>query len=463
MANTKFKTLNIGGKKTPDKEEIDRDAILEKVYSEFSSNQKNFQKFPLEAFPLPFQQIFKTASENNLPVPYVATTCLIVAAGLIGNSYKINLTNLWIEPAILWGIIVGPSSKLKTPAMKFGTSVVYDIEKEKQEEYDENLEYWRGEMAMKKKGEPDPPKPFRESVYLDSATVEAVRRRMLSYPKGLVLIKDELMGWVGSFNQYSKGGEEQFWLSAFNNTNGSVQRNDDEKSFFVSNLCISAIGGIQNAVLKKLASGNRDDNGFLYRFLFAFPEDNKTPKISLKNKPSIEFITVYKKILRKLHDIKYSNTEDAKQISFTVEAETIFENFCNEYLHTKIVNANDESLDSMYSKFRGILARIALVLELLNWASNDYATTDGVDEPKFVTVDALDNAIMLIKYYIMTSEKVHSILRYEQLPDKVLRVFELRMEGCSYREISRKINIATGTISGYTKKYETLFNLIPKK
>jgi hypothetical protein len=46
-------------------------------------------------------------------------------------------------------------------------------------------------------------------------------------PRGVVLVRDELAGWVLAMNQYREGGkgaDQQFWLSAWSGANVTVDR-----------------------------------------------------------------------------------------------------------------------------------------------------------------------------------------------------------------------------------------------
>jgi hypothetical protein len=94
-----------------------------------------------------------------------------------------------------------------------------------------------------------------------------------SNPRGLLLERDELVGWVKAMDQYRSGGkgaDRQFWLSTWSNRPVSVDRKSQEGPVRVLKPFVSVIGSIQPTVLSELTE-NRED-GMLERFLVVYPE-----------------------------------------------------------------------------------------------------------------------------------------------------------------------------------------------
>lgn len=75
---------------------------------------------------------------------------------------------------------------------------------------------------------PDPPCAARYIV--SDTTVEAVSPLLLMNPRGVRSARDELAGWIGSFDRYAggKGGADAaHWLSMFLRCTGYLGRTDD--------------------------------------------------------------------------------------------------------------------------------------------------------------------------------------------------------------------------------------------
>ena len=79
-------------------------------------------------------------------------------------------------------------------------------------------------------------------------------------------------------DQYrSKGGDDnENWLSIYSNESIKISRATKETAFIPS-ASVSILGGIQPSVLKTLAKGANDDNGFTYRFCFIYPRQSSVP------------------------------------------------------------------------------------------------------------------------------------------------------------------------------------------
>lgn len=72
---------------------------------------------------------------------------------------------------------------------------------------------------------PEPPQAVRYVV--SDTTVEALAPLLQENPRGLLLARDELAGWIGSFDRYSggKGGADAaHWLSMHNGESILVDR-----------------------------------------------------------------------------------------------------------------------------------------------------------------------------------------------------------------------------------------------
>ena len=116
------------------------------------------------------------------------------------------------------------------------------------------------QKATRKKDDPQPLKPVCKRMVISDTTTEALCLRLKENPQGLLLYRDELAGWIGSFNQYKKSGsDEAHFLSIWSGKAVRVDRKTDEQFLYVENPNLSIVGGIQPGILLRKLRGEHLD------------------------------------------------------------------------------------------------------------------------------------------------------------------------------------------------------------
>jgi hypothetical protein len=180
--------------------------------SQLSQSQPD--EFPVEVLPervLMF--VCETANALNVDPALVAGPCLAALAGCVGNRRRIMLKpGAWSEPCILWIATVMRSGGRKTPSnaivldhLQEREAEEIEAEKERRAEYEEALKERRDDP-------PEKPEPARRLLVSD-ITTEGLMLVHAGAPRGLLLHRDELGGWLRSYNQYKngKGADAQTW------------------------------------------------------------------------------------------------------------------------------------------------------------------------------------------------------------------------------------------------------------
>src|SRR5207248_2876271 len=115
-----------------------------------------------------------------------------------------------------------------TPGFLKAVAYVYTLQKRLRKEYlaksnayDEELAKWKAaEKQAKKDGSeigPRPEEPVFQRVVVSDTTIEKLADTLEENPRGLLLARDELSGWLGSFKRYKskEGGTDlPLWLEA---------------------------------------------------------------------------------------------------------------------------------------------------------------------------------------------------------------------------------------------------------
>jgi hypothetical protein len=69
----------------------------------------------------------------------------------------------------------------------------------------------------------EPTPPVRPRIRVADATVEALGALAAALPRGLLLVRDELTGWLGAFDKYGGGGSDRAFAIVFRTSISPVQ------------------------------------------------------------------------------------------------------------------------------------------------------------------------------------------------------------------------------------------------
>ena len=375
-------------------------------------------KFPINAFP---KEVRFTINEfhksTKLPIDYYGLGILTVCASAIGSGFLLKVKQGYNVAAIFYSAIVGPSSIGKTPVLKTCMSPAYEIEKGYRETYKSYLEQWEIENKGAKE---KTPKPCCKDFLIGDATIEALNKSLKNNPKGLLLFLDELVAWIKSMNQYRSGSDLEFWLSNFNNGSAKVNRVGRD-SIYIEKSFIGVLGGIQPAVLDKIGSNAKKDNGFLQRILFAYPDKQIKP-YSTDYVPDPRMFQMYRDLVFNLHNhSEGADSNEPIEIELSKEAKQVFRDFEN--YNVDLINQSDnDNVKSLHGKLDNYCLRIALVLEMMKVILKKGKVTESTK----IQPMTIKSAILLTDYFRATGlkvlakiEKVNPLDRYNTIQQKV--------------------------------------------
>lgn len=268
-------------------------------------------KFPLgETFgPHWSEWITQSAEAKSAPVDYVVAALLAVAGTAIGNTRWVSPWEGWAEPPVLWTMAIGSPSSNKSPGLDAVLGPLKDVEREARQAIESDRAEWRekaelaklaesawreGAKAALKEGNEPParpdaanigPEPFAPRYSITDGTVERLAVIVSRQPRGTLLARDELAGWLQGMTRYAGGGTDRpFWLEAYGGRSYTVERMGREP-VHIDRLSIGVIGGIQPDRLTSLLLRS-DDDGLLARFIPFWPDPVllERPRAYLGNK-----------------------------------------------------------------------------------------------------------------------------------------------------------------------------------
>ena len=371
-------------------------------------------EFPTYLFgPFWAKWIMRQAEAKSAPEDYVGASLLVAASTAIGNARWVSPWEGWREPPHLWAALVGNPSSGKSPAMDPVMDLLRRIEAEEAGGHSEALrqheadiiaanyvrDQWEKDVKKAaKEGYPppikpdaaiEPLKPHRPRLRVSDATPEALLSLLSQLSKGVLMTRDELAGWLGSFNRYSggEGGDRAFWLEAWGGRSYTVDRIKNEQAITIPHLSVSVLGGIQPDKLANMLLKGGDD-GLTARFMYFWP--NPVP---LERPQCIPEGPEALNALKALHGLEMGMDEHGNMVPITAP---LTEEAAEFFHHWRVQHRNNEpegALLSWWGKMPGICLRLALSFEGL-WNG---AEGKGVD---YVCKQAVEAASVMIDDYL---------------------------------------------------------------
>ena len=374
--------------------------------------------------PLPLQEVFgpiwaawiaKAAEAKAAPPDYVVAGLLSVAGATIGNTRWASPWAGWAEPPIIWAMAIGTPSMNKSPGFDAVLSPLRKLEREARKRVDAEVSDWKdraevakiaeaawkeGVKAAMKEGKDVPAKPtsanpgsepVRPRFALTDATVEKIGAILASQPRGALVFRDELAGWLGGMTRYSGGGSDRpFWLEAYGGRAFMVERMGRDP-VYVDFLSVGVLGGIQPDRLKSLLF-KTDDDGLLARFLPVWPHPAPIKRPTAGSDDG--FLSA---ALERLIALEMPANEDGTlrpwYVPFSEDAATLFQDY-RETVRRWEAGAEGLLL-SFTGKLPGLAVRLSLILAYLDYAA------DGREQPSEIGVNHLGRAAHFVETYVL--------------------------------------------------------------
>ena len=359
--------------------------------------------FPAYVFPDAVQEIVDKAHYGmNFPMDYIGSSLIVAAGAAVGNSIQVQVLSTWIEKPVIYMAIVGEPGTNKSAPLEFAIKPLEERDDKEMEKYDKLWAQFEKECANAAGGKgvmPTPPDYLQ--IVLNDFTMEAMMQQHAVNKRGMLVYKDELINFIRNMGRYSSGNDEMTWTSMFNG--GAIQNTrKDKRKTKLKNTCVSICGTIQPASLGEFSKG-RTDNGFVDRWLFAYPKTPDAPKFK-KGCLMPEIITTWHDIMEKILNLKYD--EKTAPIKLSEAAEDKFSVWYNELADRKKGASNVFRM--MSTKMERYCIRLAIVLDAMRYGC------DG-KKVKEISEWAIEGAIALVDYYLRCGMKARRHFRLDPL------------------------------------------------
>lgn len=418
-----------------------------RTVDEYNKNQVNKDLNPPEQKPLPelrppvmpFQAemlpsaireyIFDVATRQQSLPDFVAVASIIGLSGLLGRKALINPKQLddWTVTPNQWGAIIGRPSAMKSPSMKEALKPLRQFEVKAAQQFEQDKKNYDEEcqlMELEKLTAKDKAKkalktdnrdearealrvtdwanqPIRQRLIVNDATIEKLGELLNENPNGLILVRDELAGWIAKLSKEEYQSDRAFYLECFDGNGSFTYDRIGRGTIEIQNCTLSVIGGIQPT---KIATLVRDaikgiaDDGLIQRFQLAIWPDDVGSWEWIDRAPNQEAKVRYEAVFEEIYNLKFkTNNNEPYYFRFTPEAQDLFVEWMREIQSAARSIDNHPALESHMLKMPQTIAGLALLFEII----------DGGREA--VGVEATARALEWADYLLSHAKRLYSL------------------------------------------------------
>jgi hypothetical protein len=343
--------------------------------------------------------VLDVADRQQAPPDFAAVAAICGLAALAGNRVRIRpkQNDDWEVVPNLWGAIIGRPSAMKSPAMRSALAPVYAIQ-------DRLRKAWEatqrdagiaaalsaldakdaGKKAAKalKGGDREEAKRLLSDrapdngndeipcprLIVNDATVEKLGELMNANPHGLLLVRDELPGFLAKMESEEYQSERAFYLEAFNGDGQFTYDRIGRGTIIIENCTLSIIGGVQPARIAPLVRGAAtgvSDDGLIQRLqLTVWPDDIGSWKWTDRH-PDAVARERYDAAFRGLHDFA-REFETPAIFGFSSAAQDMFKQWMTEIQTEARSGKLPSVLECHILKMPKTVAALALIFELVD-------------------------------------------------------------------------------------------------
>ena len=375
---------------------------------------------PTEMVPEPLcPWLLDVAERACAPLEMIACPAIVSLGALVGRKLGIRPSEFddYLVVPNLWGGIIARPGFMKTHDVEQGTAHLrrlaaiahdnFEAEREEMEAHRDRIEAeiaaTKEEMkkASKKHGDlneleqhlADLKRDLRDAQVVErryltqDATVEKLGELLKENSNGLLVLRDELAGWLRTFDKPGREGDREFYLEAWNGTGGYTVDRIGRGTVLIPAVCLSIFGGIQpgklNRYIQEAVTESGGADGLLQRLqitvwpdsLGEWKKSTSWPDTDAKNRAFEIFQYIDNFDPANLG----ANTEDGSTpfLRFTREAQALFDKWRDE-LEIRLRSdelASTPAFESHLSKYRSLMPSLALLFHLINHAAEAVAKT----------------------------------------------------------------------------------------
>lgn len=425
------------------------------------------QPFNFACLPDTLRPWLEDISERmQCPPDYPAVGAILALASIIGRKVGIRPKRQddWLVVPNLWGMAVGRPGLMKTPALEQALAPLNRLAAEALAKYEAEakahtvsamLDGQRAKLAEKeihgrlKKGDENGARELAEANLKDAETAPVLRRYKVNdstveklgellnqNPNGLLLHRDELVGFLRTLDKEGREDSRAFFLEAWNGSGDFTCDRIGRGTVRVEAVTVSILGAIQpgplSDYLRQAVRSGMGDDGLLQRFQLAvWPDTSKNwrnvdrwPDTKAKN----DAFAVFQSLdALSAASVGAEGADGIPFLRFAPDAQARFDLWREELERILRSDCDHPAFEAHLSKYRKLVPALALVLHLANRRTGP------------VTLAALEKALLWANYLESHARRIYSAV--------------LRPDMAAARELAR--HLQRGELAGKFTLRET--------
>lgn len=340
------------------------------------------------------------------PIEYAAVAAIIAASALIGRQIGIRPKRHddWTVTPNLWGCVIGRPGVMKSPALKEMLRPVNRIEDEAAKAHEEAVKhleasgmiedarYYVNKEKIKKllkDGKDDDAfmlaadavsnqaAPQRKRYITNDPTVEKLGEILAANPRGVMLFRDELTGWLRSLDKDGREPDRAFYLEAWEGNGRFTYDRIGRGTIDITACCVSILGGIQPGLISDYIAtavrGGAGDDGLVQRFQLLVWPDIPLRWRNVDRRPATQARDEYQAVLARLNtlDAEALGADTAEDgglpfLRFDDLAQELFDTWRHD-LELRVRSGElIPAFESHLAKYRSLVPSLALIFQLLS-------------------------------------------------------------------------------------------------
>jgi hypothetical protein len=392
-----------------------------------------YQTFPVESLPAPIAEyVTQAAKALGCDPAYIALPVLAVLASAIGNTRTIRLKRGWREPSIVWSATVGDSGTMKSPAYEKAVRYVTRKQKQLLVEYKQLMEDHQARAHQANEGAnapgPLPREPVLRRVICSDTTIEKLAETLEDNPRGILVARDELACWLGSFIRYkgrNGGTDAPNWLEL--HRAGQImqdRKTGDRRTIIVYPATASVTGTIQPGTLARALTADYFDAGLSARLLMAMPDKRPKKWSEIDIDPDVE--KDYEDVIDQLLELGFDTDERGEErphaLNLSPDAKNRWIAFYDEWASEQALV--DGELAAAYSKLEAYAARFALIHHVVK------CVAAGTDDCSEIGTESVAAGIALVRWFARETRRIYAVLSESEEAREIRRLVEfIRSKG----------------------------------